>query len=305
MLMTYRHATHTHILSAKNLTLPPTTKQEIGKLEAYIEESQCILIFLSKSYFFSKNCLRELDHALKLDKPLILVHETDLERGGAELETLIADCRSKDRGVLFDNNKDILQWQRVHDFQLDTLKRICARILHAGQKDFEEDPPDLYIPSEVSCKQLTFEKEVMCYTSKYNLGASAIGEELLNAMRSTKLRFTSIPPDAFKGDVTAHDSLSGEREGSLPDSTSMPRRELKRGLTQTLTTQATLSARNLLNRAVTGLTGQTRRVTHVRTLSERTRLSLSLSYHAFDACASHTDAPRTDVALPQRGYVQE
>ena len=151
-----------------------------------------------------------------------------------------------------------------------------------GQKDFEEDPPDLYIPSEVSCKQLTFEKEVMCYTSKYNLGASAIGEELSNAMRSTNLRFTSIPPDAFKRDVTAHDSQSGESEGSLPHSTPRPRRELKRGLTQSISTAQTISseaassARNLLNRAVTGLLGEKRRVTHVRTLSERTLLSLSL-----------------------------
>ena len=120
------------------------------------------------------------------------------------------------------------------------------------------------------------------FTWTLRVGASAIGEELSNAMRSTNLRFTSIPPDAFKRDVTAHDSQSGESEGSLPHSTPRPRRELKRGLTQSISTAQTISseaassARNLLNRAVTGLLGEKRRVTHVRTLSERTLLSLSL-----------------------------
>ena len=61
--------------------------QEIAKLEEYVEQSQCILIFLSRGYFFSTNCLREIDHALQLNKPLVLVHETDLSHGGAELET--------------------------------------------------------------------------------------------------------------------------------------------------------------------------------------------------------------------------
>ena len=36
------------------------TEQDVGKLEEYVEQSQCVLIFLSKNYFFSTNCLREL-----------------------------------------------------------------------------------------------------------------------------------------------------------------------------------------------------------------------------------------------------
>ena len=33
--------------------------EDIGALEEYIEKSQSIMIFVSKGYFLSKNCLRE------------------------------------------------------------------------------------------------------------------------------------------------------------------------------------------------------------------------------------------------------
>ena len=36
-----------------------------------------ILIFVSKGYFVSKNCLREAQHTAALDKPVVLVHEAD------------------------------------------------------------------------------------------------------------------------------------------------------------------------------------------------------------------------------------
>ena len=82
--------------------------QDIGQLEAYVTQSQCIMVFLSRGYFFSTNCLRELDRALELSKPLVLVHETDLSHGGASLDTLKVDCASKGRMALFDRQSQIL-----------------------------------------------------------------------------------------------------------------------------------------------------------------------------------------------------
>ena len=66
------------------------------------QKSQSILIFLSKGYFFSKNCLRELDHALALKKPLVLVHEADLSHGGAPLEVIMAEAESRGRTAVFE-----------------------------------------------------------------------------------------------------------------------------------------------------------------------------------------------------------
>eukprot|EP00966_Prymnesium_polylepis_P180899 4190098-Prymnesium_polylepis.1 len=68
--------------------------EHIDHLEQYVESSQRFLLFLSKGYFYSNNCLRECNHALGSEKPLILVHEKDEEKGGAPLATSCADCES-------------------------------------------------------------------------------------------------------------------------------------------------------------------------------------------------------------------
>ena len=62
--------------------------EDIGALEAYVEGSQAILIFLSRGYLTSKNCLRELDYAIAQRKPLVVVHEADPSKGGLSLEVL-------------------------------------------------------------------------------------------------------------------------------------------------------------------------------------------------------------------------
>ena len=49
---------------------------DVGKLEQSVRESATFVIFLSKWYFASKNCRRELYTALG-DKPIIVVHEED------------------------------------------------------------------------------------------------------------------------------------------------------------------------------------------------------------------------------------
>ena len=41
-----------------------------------------MLFFLSKDYFASKNCKKEIAFTLKNENPIILLHETDPARGG-------------------------------------------------------------------------------------------------------------------------------------------------------------------------------------------------------------------------------
>ena len=62
---------------------------EISKLEAYIEESQTVLFFLSKGYFLSFNCQREIRATLNAKKPLVLVHEEDESKGGLPLAKIV------------------------------------------------------------------------------------------------------------------------------------------------------------------------------------------------------------------------
>ena len=66
---------------------------DVGKLEASVNMSASFIIFLSKGYFASYNCRRELYTALGFPKPLISVWEADENKGGATLEQLAQEVR--------------------------------------------------------------------------------------------------------------------------------------------------------------------------------------------------------------------
>ena len=101
--------------------------QDIGALEWHVAVSQCILIFLSKEYFFSASCLREVQSTLAEKKPIVLVHETDPKKGGVPLATLRDECAAKNSSAVFDEGGEIIPWHRVADFQLLSLKMVAAR----------------------------------------------------------------------------------------------------------------------------------------------------------------------------------
>ena len=108
--------------------------ENIADLELYIEQSQVILIFLSKGYFLSKNCLREVRCALELNKKIVLVHESDFSKGGVDLETLRAECPRELVDSVFgapDKPREIIEWRRVKEFQNVSLVRIAQALVRA------------------------------------------------------------------------------------------------------------------------------------------------------------------------------
>ena len=62
----------------------------------HLQASLVVMVFLSKGYFESKNCMRELHAAVALKKPLVLMHETDVRKGGESLDYFKAHCRQVD-----------------------------------------------------------------------------------------------------------------------------------------------------------------------------------------------------------------
>ena len=56
--------------------------EDIGDLEKYVNESGGMLLFLSRGYFHSRNCLREVVATLDQKKAFVLVHEKDSACGG-------------------------------------------------------------------------------------------------------------------------------------------------------------------------------------------------------------------------------
>ena len=102
--------------------------EDIGNLEGYVGVSQSVLVFLSRGYFFSANVRRELTAVRETARPLILLHEGDVGRGGAPLEQLREECPTCTRPFVFDG-REVILWMRIKDFQLVSLKMIVSLLL--------------------------------------------------------------------------------------------------------------------------------------------------------------------------------
>jgi len=170
----------------------------------HVTVSLCVSIFLSKGYFFSPNCLKEIDSALAGCKPLILVHESDVARGGASLDKLRADCESRGRMAVFEKGGDVIPWHRVSDFQLLTLKMLAARMLHCMPAYASKNkPPKLYLPGELSLQTLDFRRPVCLYTSTFNPGATDVMNQLAARYKSANLKVVEYPPPQLRPEGTA------------------------------------------------------------------------------------------------------
>ena len=163
----------------------------IDKLEEYIQTSQCTLLFLSKGYFLSTNCQREIRAALDAQKPLVLVHEENRRRG-APLEELKQECMDPLRSAIFKPEAEVIAWQRVTAFQMVSLRMICSAVL--GASPGYASNPRLEIPGELGNKALHFRRPVTIYASDFNPGAWAAAEEIKRRHDDPNLSITRAAP---------------------------------------------------------------------------------------------------------------
>ena len=84
---------------------------EIGNLEEYIRESACVQLFLSKGYFQSRNCLREVRSTVMHMKPIILCHEADPAKGGLKLKESSNECLPELRPFVFTTVEYQVNWE--------------------------------------------------------------------------------------------------------------------------------------------------------------------------------------------------
>ena len=82
------------------------------------------MIFVSKGYFKSKNCLREVKGTLNMKKPLSLMH--DPVRGGAPLQTIMDDeCPPEyftDVFKEYGKDRNVIIFHRIKDFQVVSVE---------------------------------------------------------------------------------------------------------------------------------------------------------------------------------------
>eukprot|EP00964_Phaeocystis_antarctica_P005331 scaffold2916_cov70-Phaeocystis_antarctica.AAC.2 len=163
-----------------------------------------MLFFLSKKYFGSRNCLKEIVASLEQGKPLVLVQEQQEDKGGGPLEILKAECRDDEmRKAIFDGRTPIA-WHRISHFQNLTLKLIATEMLRNGprfQGSFSggDAPEDLVLiqHGEVNASKLALPQPLVLWCSAGNPGAAEGAEELVTSMASNgaAIRVVDAMPD--------------------------------------------------------------------------------------------------------------
>ena len=154
-----------------------------------------MLFFLSKGFFYSANCKREVAATLANGNPVMLLHETDPNRGGTSMEQMLADCSDDWREEIFVPRRPVIPWLHVKEFKIVSLKMIVSsmllhqskmeRRLQAMDEDLSTMPvhrssagkapdlhtlgADLYVSGEVTRQQLSFPPFVLI-TSTENPG---------------------------------------------------------------------------------------------------------------------------------------
>ena len=196
----------------------------IDKLEEYVEQSQVIMIFVSKGYFKSNNCLREVRCTVAKKKPLALVHDTARYlQSYSPLETIKNEECPDDLRPIFDS-KEVVEWHRVKDFQLVSLKLLAEEVLlgcptiykgllESGRLTSDPQHPlynDIFVPGELTNQKLGFTRHLSLYASPSNPGASMAAEVIVGAMEGLSLSATPPPAATHFLLYLAHETWVGE-----------------------------------------------------------------------------------------------
>ena len=161
--------------------------EDISDLEGYIERTETVLIFCSKGYFQSKNCMREIRACTARRKAMIAVLDPESTTGAMTLdevkrELLEADAMYGRWGFEGDDGQpdgmaciaqllraEPIEWNRIGAFQDVTMRLIAERLL----------PPDhgaTYISGELIHKEVALPPprggyDYHLYVSPHNAGA--------------------------------------------------------------------------------------------------------------------------------------
>lgn len=171
--------------------------EDIGKIEEYVEQSSVILMFLSRGYFKSTNCLREVRASVELGKVLCLVHEANVSRGGDKLDNLIEECPEELRSSIFTAKRHFIPYLRQPQFQIESLIEICKIVVRSTSSGHRAAyVSGHHLPAAASELELTSYasilhapmrpaknvKQVQLFFSHDNLGARQLATELQKGM---------------------------------------------------------------------------------------------------------------------------
>ena len=141
--------------------------------------------------FKSRNCLREVNASLNKAKPIALVH--DPIKGGASVQWIRKEeCPAELIAPIFDApGRKLIEWHRIKDFQVVSLKLIARQILHGCPAHGALRQGGLFIPGELTQCAWRFRRAVRVYCSRSNPGAAAAGRAIQRGLSDLARQNTS------------------------------------------------------------------------------------------------------------------
>ena len=131
------------LLPSVQIFLDVDDLQDIAELERHVQDSDLLLIFLTKEYFSSANCRRELKQGLTLGKEIVVITECDAMHGAstldelqAEIEELPPEERAACEAILLAvENADAIEWHREIYLKRVALRHIVYKLCRAQNDD--------------------------------------------------------------------------------------------------------------------------------------------------------------------------
>ena len=168
-----------------------------GPPEEHVDRSQTVLIFVSKGYFTSKTCLREVRRAVEKRKTIALVYqpsryyESQSERNLPLGVIKAEECPAELLVPVFGHGREVIPWHRslgqklgVRDFEQLSLKMIAQEVLAGCPQPVGLwlPRPQLYVNDERPLQRLAFRSTPVLFASENNRGAVAVVRDLQRGM---------------------------------------------------------------------------------------------------------------------------
>jgi len=278
--------------------------ENIDRLEEYVAKSQVVLLFLSKGYFLSRNCLREVRAAVTSSKPVILVHEHAETKGGDRLEVLRQECPDELRELVFDPKRPLVRWHRLSDLNRVSLLQI-ASLLHTFGRSLNA----LYLPNSLTEETISVSHPVRIFASRdNNQGANRILDGIV-AVAVPAAPTSVIRPSTERKEGERRGRLAilggGWRGGDRTTSTDVPHVEQRLSDVKLARNFGAVGASVRIQSAWRGFAARTElkpsdlrihcSIERADSLSDATHMLLYLTPRTFDANRAGADALANEI----------
>jgi hypothetical protein len=196
-----------------------------GDLEQAVAESVVFFVFVSKGYFASKNCQREIITAIILGKPVIVIYEGDV----LALESMMNECKRYCTGttdeetlskMLHHLEHSSIPWVDENVFAAKALNVVSTMFL-ANLPYYQSHPAELeggvYVPGELGEIQLTSAVNLIICES--NEGTSDVAHELMTMAGNDSRLITIRHSIAVVSELDSLLRSSRQEEGEIDATT--------------------------------------------------------------------------------------